>query len=147
MGRDQSLKSASSKEFAKTKTSFGGLAYYVTVSLYKDYWAESLKTTWNKQEEQPERFFNAPINLPDNALKELTAEYKKEIFNPDGSTKAHEWHRPSHAANELWDLLIYANAALDIIAYSICIEDFEKDSIDWAFFWEYLEKEQKFYSF
>ena len=147
MGNKLPLKNTSRKEFSETKTSLGTTAFNITVDLYKDAWAESLKTRWDRTGIQPELCFNAPNNLPDKVLKELTVEYKKELLNPDGTSKGHEWHRPDGVDNELWDLLIYATAAIDILALSICTDVFELDSVDWNLFWSYIEKEQIFYRY
>jgi hypothetical protein len=44
-----------------------------------------------------------------------------------------------------WDLICYAHAGLEILAYSICIEQFGADNVDWPKFWEYIENEQLFF--
>jgi phage terminase large subunit GpA-like protein len=89
-------------------------AWGITVDRYKDRWSASLKHGWDGQSLQPEGHFNAPHDATDAQLKELTVEVKRQkIQKTTGKIEGFEWHRPSGSANELWDLLVYGNAALD----------------------------------
>jgi phage terminase large subunit GpA-like protein len=74
----------------------------------------------------------------------LTVETRQERKDERGNI-TYVWHRPQGAKNELWDLLGYGHAAVEILAWSICIQRFELDTIDWAKFWEYLESEALYY--
>jgi hypothetical protein len=47
------------------------------------------------------------------------------------------WYRPGNAKNELWDLFSYGQAGVEIIAYGVCIQQFELETIEWDRFWEY----------
>ena len=47
------------------------------------------------------------------------------------------WHRPGNAANELWDLLNYGHANVEVFAWFICIQHFELEKFDWADFWKF----------
>jgi phage terminase large subunit GpA-like protein len=64
---------------------------------------------------------------------------------PNGTIKR-EWWRPHGADNELWDLLVYASGALDILAHRVCTRNLELDETDFQIFWEYVEEEQLFYT-
>ena len=44
-------------------------------------------------------------------------------------------NRPSGAANEPWDLLVYGNAALDLIAWNYCATQ-NLEYTNWAGFWD-----------
>jgi phage terminase large subunit GpA-like protein len=88
---------------------------------------------------QPEGYFNAPIDATDEQLKELTVETRREKIDAStGKRLGFGWHRPSGADNELWDLLVYNNVALDIVAFDVCIQQMGRDTIDWDVFWESL---------
>jgi terminase, large subunit len=135
------------KEFSSISTTLGLEGYNITVDLYKDRWYSALKRSWDNVGIMPKGHFNVPVDITDKQLKELTVESKRVI--EDASTKkiiGTEWHRPSGARNELWDLLIGANAALDIIAYQICIGQYQLDQIDWVQFWDYVEEGNIFYT-
>lgn len=134
------------KEFSSISTTLGLEGYNITVDLYKDRWYSGLKRSWDNVGTMPKGHFNAPVDMTDKQLKELTVETKRMIL--DASTQkivGTEWHRPSGSRNELWDLLIGANAALDIVAYQICIGQYGLEKIDWVQFWEYVEENNIFF--
>ncbi len=139
-GQAQS-QSASIKEFHAFKTPQGPTAYGITVDMYKDRWAPALRRNWDGQSEQPAGFFNAPIDTTDDQLKELTVEVKREKREPRTNRLiGWEWFRPSGAKNELWDLLIYSNAALDLIAHDLCRNTYAMEFVNWTFFYDEAEK-------
>jgi phage terminase large subunit GpA-like protein len=138
-GRVMSPSHQREREFSDFATPMGTQAYGITVDMYKDRWAPALRSEWSGQGIQEPTFFNAPMDATDKQLKELTAETK--VARIDQRTKERigwEWLRPSGAANELWDLLIYANAALDIIAYDLCINQMELEAVNWPVVYETL---------
>lgn len=138
-GREAPPRNAPIKEFWKTTTEGGQLAWAASVDMYKDRWSAALRRSWDGLGMQPEGFFNAPIDATDEQLKELTVETRREkIDKVTGRRFGFEWHRPSGANNELWDLLIYNNVALDIIAYDVCIQQMQLEQIDWNAFWSAL---------
>lgn len=142
-GREDRARSQVARHFAEFRTPLGKLAFGVTVDHYKDRWAASLRRGWDKTGLQPEYSFNAPSDTADDQLKELTVEKKIEKRDARGNV-SFEWHRPSGSRNELWDLLVYANAALDIIANAIC-RDAGFDEVDWEHFWQSCEAGRFFY--
>src|SRR5690606_24355123 len=111
---------------------------------YKDRWASALKREWDGQSIQPEGHFNAPADITDKQLKELTAESK--IAKRDSSNRliGYEWKRPSGAANELWDLLVYSNAALDMLAWDLCCNQWEMPATSWQEFWRACAEQKLF---
>jgi len=134
-GREAPTKSATAREFSEFVPVPGQRGYHVVVDFYKDRWSAALRRQWDGISTQPTPFFNAPVDATDKQLKELTVEVKRERI--EASTKKRigwEWHRPSGAANELWDCLIYSDAALDIVAAGYSKElDFE--FTNWAAFY------------
>lgn len=78
-----------------------------------------------------------PVDLPNDALRELTAEEFVEKVNSNGG-RSWVWKRVS-ARNELWDLTVYCAAARDIVAYMLCREHLELDTVVWGEFWELAE--------
>lgn len=145
LGRDRPSKSNRVKEFSEFTTQGGTVGYTITVDHYKDRLAPVLRREWTEEAGvQKPYHFNAPIDLPDKALKELTVETRRERTDPNGNT-SYFWHRPGNARNELWDLLVYGHAAIEVIAWSICIQYFKLKTVDWDKFWEYLENEQIYF--
>lgn len=118
-GHTETGRTATRREFAQFNTPVGVVGYTITVDYYKDRWSAALRHGWDGQGIQPAPSFNAPCDATDDELKELTCEVKRErIEKSTGKRIGFEWHRPNHAPNELWDLLIYADAALDLIAWN-----------------------------
>lgn len=139
-GHDSPPKNAAIKEFWKSKSENGVLHWGASVDMYKDRWSSALRRSWDGLSMQPEGFFNAPIDATDEQLKELTVESRVEkVDDETGRRLGFKWHRPSGANNELWDLLVYNNVALDITAYDICIQQMKLDQIDWHEYWSALE--------
>jgi phage terminase large subunit GpA-like protein len=135
-GREAQPKSTTLKEFSDFQTPNGITAYGITVDFYKDRWSAALRRGWDGMSTQPHGHFNAPLDATDKQLKELTVETKRErIEKTTGKRLGWEWHRPSGAANELWDLLIYNNAALDLIAWNMS-EQLELEFTNWQLFYD-----------
>jgi len=146
-GQAVSPKSARIPEFSVFVTPNGIQAYGITVDLYKDRWSAALRRDWDGAGMQPYGHFNAPLDATDRQLKELTVEVKSEkISKGTGKRVGFEWRRPSGAANELWDLLIYNNAALDLVAHQVCREQMELDHTNWPAFWERCENEKLYFT-
>jgi phage terminase large subunit GpA-like protein len=138
-GQEESPKSAKFREFSQFKTPLGTLAYGVTVNHYKDRWSALLRRGWSGQGMQPEGYFNAPMDVEDDQLKELTVETKREkVDKLTGKRLGIEWHRPSGANNELWDLLIYNNAALELLAWDLFFNLSGRDAVVWPEFYDDL---------
>ncbi len=136
-GQAISPKSARVPEFAVFKTPNGVQAFGVTVDLYKDRLSAALRRNWDGESLQPIRHFNAPLDITDKQLRELTVEVKTEkIEKRTGKRIGFEWRRPSGAANELWDLFIYNNAALDLLAHNVS-QQLELDNTNWPMFWDH----------
>ena len=145
LGRDRPSKNQTIKEFAQFETQSGTTGYRVVVDHYKDRMAPVLRREWvEDMGVQNPYHFNAPVDLSDAQLKELTVETRREQTDSHGNT-VYVWHRPGNARNELWDLLCYGHALVEVFAWNVCIKQFELDTIDWSMFWDWVEKEQKFY--
>lgn len=135
-GRPGSVKAANFKEFSTFTTPLGTRAFNISVDIYKERWAAALGRQWNGHDHQPETFFNAPMDATDKQLKELTAESKHAIKDREtGQVLGWEWKRPSGAANELWDLLIYNNAAFEVVALDHCTVALGLEHVDWHAFY------------
>jgi phage terminase large subunit GpA-like protein len=138
-GRDTPSNSAKSKEFSEFTSPMGTTGYLITVDFYKDRWSGALRRGWDGQSTQPTGHFNAPLDVTDAQLKELTVETKRERLEPGTNRRiGFAWHRPSGAANELWDLLIYNSAALDLVALDYC-RGREFDVVNWNEFYAFCE--------
>lgn len=135
-GREAPPKNAPIKEFWSYTTEGGQIGWAASVDMYKDRWSSALRRSWDGLTLQPEGFYNAPIDATDEQLKELTVETRREKIDKNtGKRLGFEWHRPSGAANEAWDLLIYNNVALDVIAFDVCINSMQLEQVDWDAFW------------
>lgn len=145
LGRNRPGKNQTIREFAEFKTQAGTVGYRILVDHYKDRLAPVLRREWVEESGEQKPFhFNAPVDMSDKQLKELTVETRREKLDDKGNT-TYEWHRPGNARNELWDLLGYGHAAVEILAWAICIQHFELDNIDWPKFWDYLEGEKLYF--
>jgi len=146
LGRERPSKNQKIQEFGEFTTQQGTKGYRITVDHYKDRLAPVLRREWHEVDGiQRPYHFNAPMDLTDKAIKELTAEYLKEVEDTRGNI-SYIWFRPSGKENELWDLLVYGNCAVEVLAKKICIDHFGMDNIDWVKFWDYLESEKVFFN-
>lgn len=146
LGRDRPSKNQTIKEFAQFKTQAGTIGYRIIVDHYKDRMAPILRREWHEDSgTQKPYHFNAPVDITDKQLKELTRESKREKTDPTTGVKTYYWYRPGNVPNELWDLINYGYASVEILAWSICIEHFELETIDWLQFWNYVENEKLYY--
>lgn len=137
LGRDRPAKNQTIKEFAEFTTTAGTIGYRILVDHYKDRMGPVMRRVWDEaQGRQPEYHFNAPVDATDDQIKELTAEVRRAKKDEAGRT-TYQWHRPGNKPNELWDLTGYAYAAVEVLAWSICIQQFELETIDWPQFWDY----------
>jgi phage terminase large subunit GpA-like protein len=145
IGRDRPAKNSAIKEFSEFKTRAGTLGYKVVVDHYKDRLAVALRRDWDRNDGyQPRHHFNAPIDATDAQLKELTREYKTDKKMPNGYT-TQVWFRPGNARQELWDLLVYAHASVDILARLLYDQIWGSDErIDMGDFYDYIEKNEYF---
>ena len=145
LGRDRPAKNQTIKEFAEFTTQAGTTGYRIVVDHYKDRIALVLRREWTEDAgEQNPYHFNAPVDTTDKQLKELTVETRRERKDEKGNT-SYYWHRPGNAPNELFDLLGYGHAGVDILAWNICIQHFGLETIDWPQFWKYLENDKIYF--
>ncbi len=138
-GRATPPRGAAQKEFSDFTTPTGIIAFGITVDMYKDRWSAALRRSWDGVGVQPAGHFNAPMDVEEKQLKELTVEVKRErIERATGKRLGAEWHRPQHSANELWDLLVYSAAAVDMMALNIS-KMAGLESTNWKVFWDVCE--------
>jgi phage terminase large subunit GpA-like protein len=145
-GREAPPKNASIKEFSEFTSTLNVSGFGITVDLYKERWSAALKLEWNGLGEQPAGHFNAPGADPgqitDKQLRELTAEVKSvKVDKVSGRKIGFTWKRTSGVANELWDLLVYGSAALDMLAWDEFGRGADAARIDWDLFFERSEAE------
>jgi phage terminase large subunit GpA-like protein len=139
LGRERTAKHQRIQEFAEFKTQAGTVGYRILVDHYKDRLAPVLRREWRELDGPQRRYhFNAPLDLPDDAIKELTREVRREKRDERGVV-SYQWHRPGNVPNELWDLLVYGHASVEILAWSICVRQFGLDTVDWPRFWDWVE--------
>lgn len=119
------------KHWTLSQNKMGADLYLIGVDLYKDRLGAVLKRRWDGSGLQPAPYFNAPSDASDEQLKELTVEQRVAVTNSrTGDIVCWTWRRPSGSRNELWDLLVYAYAAHDILAHGVCTNFFELEEID-----------------
>lgn len=146
VGRDRPAKYQQISEFAEFKTKAGTTGFRILVDHYKDRIATVLRRDWVQDSgEQKPYHFNAPIDTTDKQLKELTVESLRKKRDPVTGVVTFFWYRPSGAENELWDLLVYAHASVEVLAWNICIQHFELETVDWAAFWQFAEERPEFF--
>ena len=146
MGDDKPARGQRIKEFAEFTTQSGTTGYRITVNHYKDRLAPVLRRNWRPEEgPQDEYTFNAPVDTTDDELRELTREVKRKKTLPNGQEEWY-WHRPGGAPQELWDLMVYGHAQVEILAWMMCVQHFEVDAVDWPWFWNILEEQKLYFS-
>jgi phage terminase large subunit GpA-like protein len=140
-GRTFDKRKLSFKYFEESRNKLNLPAFTVHVDAYKDKLSAALSTTWDGALPQPPGHFNAPRNATDGELKELTVEKKVEVVDPkSGEHEGWKWDRPNGSRNELFDLGVYARAALDIIALEVCPVDNKREFIlNYERFWDICE--------
>lgn len=142
LGSDRPGKNQRVKEFNEFTAQDGTKGYTVTVDHYKERLAPVLRRTWTEEMgAQPAYHFNAPVDITDKQLKELTVESRKEKTDDKGNV-SYFWDRPGNARNELWDLLVYGHTLVEVVAWQVCIQHFELETVDWAQFWQYAADEE-----
>lgn len=145
LGRQRPGKNNTIKEFSEFTTTAGTTGYKITVDHYKDRLAPVLRREWSEENGLQNAYhYNAPLDLHDKQLKELTVEVRKKQTDENGHD-SYVWYRPGNARNELWDLLVYCHAGVEILAYTVCIQHFELETVDWQRFWEFIEVEQLYF--
>lgn len=139
-GRTETRNTSSTRHFQPyDKNPSGVVAYGVTVDRYKDRWAPALRREWNGIDTMPPVFFNAPVDATETQLKEFTAENRREVRDEKtGQSLGWKWHRTG--PNELWDLLVYNSAALDIVAWDVFRNQLERNDVDWDEFFTRAEE-------
>lgn len=135
------------KEFAPFVTALGTTGLRIMVDLYKSRWSAALRREWDGLGQQPMGHFNAPMDITDQRLKELTTETKREVIDKEtGQRKGWKWYRPSGARNELWDLLMYNSAALDFLAWDLMVNQRGFEAVDWRDFWDAVREPGLYFS-
>lgn len=146
LGRDRPGKNQTIREFSEFTTQAGTTGFKIVVDHYKDRTAMVLRREWYDEDgPQKEHHFNAPVDMTDKQLKELTTETRREKFDATTGVTSYFWYRPGNARNELWDLLNYGYAGTEILAWQVCVQHFEQESIDWPRFWDYIEAEALYF--
>jgi phage terminase large subunit GpA-like protein len=138
MGASTIAHSQTVREFGEFTTQQGTVGYRIQVDHYKNRLAPVLRREWREEQgPQPVNHFNAPGNLPPEAIRELTVETLQERTDARGNI-AHVWVRPANARNELWDLLVYGHACVEVLAWQVCIQHFQLREVVWPDFWAYM---------
>jgi phage terminase large subunit GpA-like protein len=129
------------KEFMPWKTQIGTDGVQINVDHYKERLAPVMRREWSEEEGVQDKYhFNAPVDLSDDALRELTKETRVKKVDEKGHV-SYFWKRPDGAKNELWDLMVYGHASIEFFAYSIMTEQgFE--TVIWSDFWAWMEKDR-----
>lgn len=139
-GRAKVSKGSRIQEFSEFTTKIGTIGYLLQVDHYKDRIAPVLRREWEATQGKQQIYtFNCPVDTTQKELKELTAEKRKDKTWPDG-TVTYWWDRPHGVDNELWDLMVYGHASVEILAWMICVKYFKMETVDWGQLFEYLKR-------
>lgn len=129
-------KGATFSEFKMTETKLGTQAFNINVNFYKDRWYSALKRPWIESQTQHEYCYNIPVDLSNETLKELVAESREPDIDPvTKNLRGFKWIRKGE--NEMWDLLVYNNAAIDIIAWDLSVRQGGREDVNWDEFWDF----------
>lgn len=146
IGRTEAAKKQKFDEFGEWTTKIGTRAFRLMVNKYKDRMSSSLRANWDETGTQPERCLNLPEDVTNAQIKELTAEYRREVKDKEtGRSMGFEWYRKSGADNELFDLWGYGMAAVDVIAWDLMVETLGNDAVNWPQFWAHIEQHHLFF--
>jgi len=146
-GRDKPVRGSRLREFDILESAIGTRYIAITVDLYKDRWSAALKRQWNGVDKMPRNFLSMPGDTPDKAVNELTVEYVREKRDPSsGKLLGTYWHRPGNARQELWDLLTYNTACLEVLAYDVCSNELGLDAMIWSEFWAAIEADGRYWT-
>lgn len=146
LGRQSAVKSQNITEFGEFNTQSGVTGYNITVDHYKDRLSPVLRRRWRENDGVQDAYhFNAPMDITDDQLTELTVESRVKYTDKYGII-SHRYHRPSGVNNELWDLLVYGSAAVEMLAWGLCIQHFELEEVDWVKFWQFIEDEKLYFT-
>jgi phage terminase large subunit GpA-like protein len=140
-GESSLVKSVSGKLFTQIHTPLGERGFGVNVDAYKERLHLALKRGWDRTGVQPEGHFNCPVDALDEQLKELTVEKRVEEIDPrTRQRRGWKWVRPGGSHNELWDLMVYASAGLDMLAWDYCRGQLELEQVSWPEFWAFTAR-------
>lgn len=146
IGRTEAAKKQKFDEFGEFTTKLGVRGFRLMVDKYKDRMSASLRASWDGTGTQPERCLNLPVDVTNAQIKELTAEYRREVKDKDtGRSLGFEWYRKGGADNELWDLWGYGLASVDIIAWDLMIVTLENETVNYLEFWDTIENDAIFF--
>lgn len=131
-------KGSTFSEFKMTETKLGVPVAHLNTNMYKDRWYSSLNRKWSEPEMQHEYCINFPIDMTREQMMEFKAETKVPVKDPvTGAIQGFKWERKGD--NENWDLLVYNNATLDILAWDIMIRQSGRDIVNWIEFFDYCK--------
>lgn len=132
------------KPLSEFKTTSDIVGFLITVDYYKDRWSAQLKREWDGVGLQPVGHFNAPLDVREEQIRELTVETKRpRAATATGRDNGYAWHRPAGAPNELWDLLVYASAALELLAINFS-QQHRFEFTNWALFYKTCAEKKLF---
>lgn len=135
-GIPNAQKGATFQEFKQSSTKMGVDVFNLNVNLYKDRFYSSLNRKWRDHEKQHEYCVNFPIDITRDQMMEFKAEKKVPVKDPTtGAIQGFKWDRKGD--NENWDLLVYNNSALDILAWDIIVNQGGRDQVNWIEFFDY----------
>lgn len=123
--------------------SYGLVRYNLNVNSIKDTVYTALRRGPNTHDEYPDSFCFFPSDYPESYFRQLTAEQKVLERNRDGHAIGYRWMKSGQRANEALDCRVYALAALEAYAHSVCVEQLKLDAIDWEHFWSLFDPEDQ----
>lgn len=147
-GEANPKKSEKNQNFSRIHTPHGDRAFEISVNGFKERLHHALHRAWTPAlGEMPEGHIVFPSGLSDDAIKELTIERRIADKDPrTGQRKGWKWHRPNGSRNELWDLLVYGAASLEMLCWNHCHYTLGLDATLWGEFWAFTERGAYFIS-
>jgi phage terminase large subunit GpA-like protein len=120
--------------------SFDVIRYDLNVNDLKDTLYTQLKRGLREDETAPPGFCHFPMDYRETYFRQLTAE-EKIVETDKYGNKRYRWARKGYRSNEALDCRIYAIGALYAFAYNVCVEIMGLESIQWEFFWSYVQSQ------
>lgn len=138
-GRDNTQKGSKMREFWEFTTQQGGHGLHINVTTYKDRLAAWLRKEWDGHGEQPPGYCNYPHDYNDAYFHQYEAETKVEVTDKRTGFTRRFWKK-TRADNHAWDCRVYNMAAMDYIVYSVCLEQWGIEEINYNYFWEWIKE-------
>jgi len=126
------------KEYTKKNLT----AYNINTKRYKDRLAANLRKDWKDQQLQPPGYVNFPADYGDDLFAEYENEHLVKKTYKSGKFNYVWVLKDANLPNHFWDVGVYNEAAIEMLCYFTYLEIFEKEDVNFEWFWQFLKEEE-----